>query len=423
MEIIAKIAKFNFWDGEVPEPGILRKIYLGRISDFMGNKLVKVLSGQRRAGKSYLLRQIIRQLIESGVNPHNILYVNKEYTDFDFLESYEDLESLLKNYKNNFKPKGKIFLFIDEIQEVKSWEYFVNSCSQDFREDYEVFITGSNSQMLSGELASLLSGRYVEFMIQPYSFIEYCDAKNLNPTRTSYLNYLQEGGLPELFHLPNQETKRHYVSAIKDTVLLKDIIQRYNIKDARLLEDLFIFLVNNASNLISFTSIVKYFAGKNRKTNYETVANYIRYMEETFLVHRVDRYSIKGKDTLSGSYKFYINDLAFKNYLYPGFEFGEGYRLENLVYLQLLFSAYKVYTGAMRHKEIDFVAQKSERIIYVQCAYLLADPKTIEREYSALESIPDNYEKFVVSMDEIPIPSREGIQHVQAWRLDEILSI
>lgn len=421
MENIASISRYNFWDGSLPDPGILRRTYLERISGFIGNRLVKVLTGQRRAGKSYLQRQIILQLIDSGVSPKNILYINKEFTDFDFLESYKDLDLLLKSYESHFGPKGKVFLFIDEVQGIDSWEYFVNSYSQDFTGDYEIFITGSNSGLLSGELASLLSGRYIEFFIQPYSYQEFCDANKLNNSRNSYLQFLQDGGLPELFHLPDDETKRHYVSAIKDTVLLKDIIQRHNIKDAKLLEDLFVFLVNNASNLISFTSIVKYFAAKNRKTNYETVANYIRYMEDTFLVHRVDRYHIKGKETLSGAYKFYINDLAFKNYLYPGFQYGNGYRLENLVYLQLVFSGYKVYTGAMRNREVDFVARKADRIIYLQSSYLLNDEKTVEREYSALAAIPDNYEKFVVSMDEIPLSSKEGIKHIQAWRLEEIL--
>lgn len=420
-ENIAKISKFNFWDGNIPATGIPRKTYLQRISGFIGNKLIKVMTGQRRAGKSYLLRQIIFQLFESGVNPQNILYINKEYTEFDFLESYIDLEVLLNEYKKTLNPRGKIFLFIDEIQRIGSWEHFVNSLSQNFREEYEIFITGSNSHLFSGELASLLSGRYVEFMIQPYNFYEFCAAQNLETGRSAYLKFLQAGGLPELFHLPDNETRRHYVSAIKDTVLLKDIIQRYNIKDARLLEDLFIFIVNNASNLISFTGIVKYFAGKNRKTNYETVSNYISYIEDTFLVHKVDRYHIKGKETLAGAYKYYLNDLAFKNYLYPGFEYGQGYKLENLVYLQLLFSGYTVYAGAMRNKEVDFVGKKGDRIIYIQSAFTLADPDTAGREYSALNAIPDNYEKYVVSMDEIPIPSKEGIRHIQAWKLAGLL--
>ncbi|MCD6346571.1 MAG: ATP-binding protein [Bacteroidales bacterium] len=420
-EIIASIAKYNFWDGLSPESGIIRKKYLSGISEYIGNNLVKVLVGQRRAGKSYLLRQIISKLLSSGVNQHNILYINKEFTEFDFLVSYTDLDKLLKEYIKTLKPTGKIYLFIDEIQDIKEWERFVNSCSQNFIEDYEIFITGSNSDLLSGELATLLSGRYLEFHIQPFNYLEFNVAKQIKASRSSFIKYLQSGGLPELIHLPNEETKQHYVSAVKDTVLLKDIIQRYKIKDAKLLEDLFAFLVNNASNLISISNIVNYFAGKNRKTNYETVANYIRYMEGTYLIHKAERYNIKGKEILSGNCKYYINDLAFKNYLYPGFEYGQGYKLENAIFLQLLFSGYTVYAGALRNKEIDFVARKGKRTIYLQSTYLLADPKTIQREYSALEAISDNYEKYVVSMDEIQFESKEGIGHIQAWQLDSIL--
>ncbi|MCX6225014.1 MAG: ATP-binding protein [Bacteroidia bacterium] len=420
-ENIARIAIYNFWEGVFPELGIIRSTYIDRISEFIGNKLIKVIAGQRRAGKSYLLRQTISKLLETGIHPHNILYINKEYTDFDFLTTYTNLDELVAEYKSSLQPVGKIFLFMDEVQDIEGWERFVSSCSQSYIEDYEVFITGSNSQLLAGELSSLLSGRYIQFNVQPFNYQEFLLAKQLEPSRSSYLEYLQTGGLPELFHLPNDETKRHYISAIKDTVLLKDIIQRYNIKDARLLEDLFIFLVNNASNLISVTSIVNYFAGKKRKTNYETVANYIQYMENTFLVHKVNRFNIKGKETLSGTYKYYINDLSFKNYLYPGFDYGLGYKLENAIYLQLLFSGYTLYIGTLRNKEVDFVAQKANRTVYLQCTFALTDPATINREYATLKAIPDNFEKYVVSMDDVRMESNEGIGHIQAWRLGEIL--
>ena len=166
---------------------------------------------------------------------------------------------------------------------------------------------------------------------------------------------------------------------------------------------------------------MNYFAGKKRKTNYETVANYIQYMENTFLVHKVDRFNIRGKETLSGTYKYYMNDLSFKNYLYPGFEYGIGYKLENAVYLQLLFSGYTIHIGTLRNKEVDFVAQKVNRTVYFQCAYVLTDPATIDREYAPLKAIADNFEKYVVSMDDIRLESNEGIGHIQAWRLVEVL--
>lgn len=419
-EYFVTLEKYNFWNVHVPELGFPRKDYTNKIVDYTGNKLVKVLVGQRRAGKSYILRQIANRLIESGVNSQNIFYINKEFTEFDFLTDYKDLEALLKQYKERLKPVGKVWLFIDEIQNISGWEHFVNSHSQDFVESYEIFISGSNSKMLSGELATLLSGRYVEFEIFPFSFIEYTGIAKKEPVKQSYIDYMESGALPELFVLPNDETKRNYISAIKDTVLLRDIIQRHNIKDPKLLEDLFIYLINNASNLVSITNMVNYFKSRGRKTTYDTVSNYMGYIEDTFLVHRSERYDIRGKETISGNCKYYINDLSFKNYLYPGFSYGLGYKLENLVYLELRRAGYEVYVGTMRDKEVDFVAKKGDRLIYVQSAYLLVDEQTIRREYAPLEAIHDHYEKVVVSLDEVSLPSNNGIRHLQAWRLGEL---
>lgn len=421
-EYFKALEKYNFWNGNVPALGFLRKSYTDKIFDYTGNKLVKVLFGQRRAGKSYILRQLANQLIEGGVNPKNIVYINKEFADFDFISDYKDIDSLLKYHKKQLNPKGKIWLFIDEIQNVNGWERLVNSYSQDYVDIYEIFISGSNSKMLSGELATLLSGRYVEFEILPFSFTEYTGITKKVPVKQSYIDYIESGALPELFMLPNEETKRNYISAIKDTVLLRDIIQRHNIKDPKLLEDLFIYLVNNASNLISIMNIVNYFKSSGRKSTYDTVSNYIRYIEDTFLIHRAERYDIRGKETISGNCKYYINDLSFKNYLYQGFGYGVGYKLENIIYLELRRSGYEVYVGAMRDKEVDFVAKKGDRLIYLQVAYILSDEQTILREYASLEAIQDNYEKFVVSLDDIPLPSNKGIRHVQAWKLSDIIN-
>jgi len=185
------------------------------------------------------------------------------------------------------KPKGKFYLFIDEIQMIKGWEHFVNSHSQDFSEPCEIFITGSNSEMLSGELATLLSGRYVKFEIFPFSYAEYLGITKKQKSRPSYAEYMESGALPELFVLPNEETRRNYISALKDTILLRDIIWHYTIKDAKLLEDVFIYLVNNASNLISITNILNYFGSRKRKTSYDTLSNYISYLEQFFLIHKV----------------------------------------------------------------------------------------------------------------------------------------
>jgi uncharacterized protein len=420
-ENFTALMKYNFWEGNVPELGYYRKDYTDKIFDYTGSKLVKVLVGQRRTGKSYILRQIAHRLIEGGVNPRNIFYINKEFTDFDFIIDYKELEVLLKLYREKLKPEGKVWLFIDEVQNISGWEHFVNSHSQNFVDSYEIFISGSNSKMLSMELATLLSGRYVNFEVFPFSYAEYTGITRIVLKKQSYIDYMESGALPELFVLPNDQTKRNYISAIKDTVLLRDIIQRHSIKDPKLLEDIFIYLVNNASNLISITNIANYFKSNGRKTTYDTVANYIGYIEDTFLIHKVERYDIRGKETISGNCKYYINDLSFKNYLYPGFSYGVGYKLENLVYLELRRAGYEVYVGAMRDKEVDFVAKKGDRLIYIQSTYLLVDEQTTQREYAPLEAISDNYEKAVVSLDDISLPSNKGIRHIQAWKLHEIL--
>jgi uncharacterized protein len=421
IDFFTSIGRFNFWSGNQVEIGYLRDYYCNKVAFFTGNRLVKVLVGQRRVGKSYILRQIAHKLIQNGVDPVNILYINKEYSEFDRLVNYEDLNQLINFHREQLKPQGRIYLFVDEIQNIDEWEKSVNAWSQDFTRDYEIFISGSNSKLLSGELATLLSGRYVQFLILPFSFTEYCGVHNLQKNKSSYIDYLQAGGLPELMHLPNDETKRHYVSAIKDTVLLRDIIQRNNIKDTKLLEDLFIYLVNNASNLLSVSNIIHFFESKKRKTNYETLSNYLRFIEEVFLVHRAERFNIKGKETIAGNCKYYINDLAFSNYLFTGFGYGIGYKLENLIYLELIRKGYVVYVGVLRDKEIDFVAKLGERTIYIQSAYILADKEIIRREYASLEAISDNFEKYVVSLDEVQLPTNEGIRHIQAWNLSDVI--
>lgn len=420
-ENFKSLKKYNFWNGNVPQLGFLREHYTKNIFNYINNKLIKVLVGQRRSGKSYILRQIAHQLITTGVNPKNIFYINKEFIDFDFVGNYKDLEQLVKLYKIQLKPKGKIYLFIDEIQNISEWERFVNSYSQDFSESYELFISGSNSKMLSGELATLLSGRYVTFEVFPFSFEEYTGVTNSEINKQSYISYMESGGLPELFVLPNEDTKRNYVTSVKDTVLLRDIIQRYSIKDPKLLEDLFIYLVNNASNLLSVNNIVNYMKSSGRKTTYDTVSNYIGYIEDTFLIHKAERYDIRGKETISGNSKYYSNDLAYKNYLYSGFGYGIGYQLENLIYLELKRAGYEVFVGAMPNKEVDFVAKKADKVIYLQSAYLLIDEETIQREYSSLEAIKDNYEKNVVSLDDVQFPQNKGIKHIQAWNLHKVL--
>lgn len=416
------LKKYNFWDNKDIPVGYLRTEYSDKIYSYSGkNRLIKVLVGQRRVGKSYIMRQLASKFIAQGVNTNNICFINCELSAFNFIQSHKDLDELLSIYRQKLNIKGRVYLFLDEVQNIKEWERSINSYSQDYVDEYEVFISGSNSKMLSNELATLLSGRYISFNILPFSFTEYIGISNKENNKQSYEEYMSSGGLPELFGLAEPELKRNYISSIKDTVLLRDIIQRYTIRDPKLLESIFVYLVNNASNLLSIKNVTNYLKSSGRKTTYDTVSSYIGYIEDTHLVHRAEKYNIKGKETIAGNCKYYVNDLSFNNYLYQGFGYGDGYKLENLVYLELLRHGFDVYVGNIKNKEVDFVAIKGDRTIYFQVTLMLIDQQTIEREYSALEAIEDNYEKFVVSLDSTQQFSREGIRHIQAWNLKDIL--
>ena len=427
-ERLERIKKYNLWGGNTLPAGMKRTYYTDKIEQYIGSKLIKVLVGQRRSGKSFVLRQIMNGLIEKGVSAKNLFFISKEFIEFYFVEDYLALEDLFQCYLREFQPEGKIYLFIDEVQNVKGWERFVNSHSQDFTSDVEIFISGSNSRMLSSELATLLSGRYVEFPIYPFRYNEYVSMMQRVEGRQSYVEYLKSGGLPGMFELLSEESKVQYVSSVKDTIMLRDIIQRKQndanspaVRDAKLLDDIFVYLISNASNPISIQNIVKYFKGRQRKVAYETVSNYVAYIAETFLVHPVMQYNIKGKSVSETPFKYYSNDLSFKNYLYPGIAYGMGYLLENAVYLELLRHGFLVYEGAGRDKEVDFVAIKGDRRIYIQCAYMIEEDDTRKREYASLLEIADNYEKWVVTLDEIQYPIYEGVKHVQAWLLNELL--
>jgi hypothetical protein len=412
---------YNLWGENTPDVGFLRTDYTKKLEKLTGNRLVKVLIGQRRVGKSYILRQLAVKLTEQGVAPQNIFMLSKEIEDFDFVNTNKDLDELFHLYLKEIEPKGKVYIFLDEVQNIKKWESFVNSYSQDYMHEYELFITGSNSKMLSGELATLLSGRYVEIEVYPFSYDEYLGFYHKETGRSAYAEYIHTSGLPELYKLQDEELRRYYVRSLKDTIMLRDIVTRNKVRDVSLLEDLFVYTINNASNLMSITSIVDYMKHQGRKVSYDTAVTYLGYIEDAFLVYHINRYNIRGKATIGGNAKYYANDLAFRNYLYRGFGYGEGYLLENAVYMELRQQGYDCYVGYTDEKEVDFVAIKGDRRVYVQVAYSIGEEPTARREYSSLEAINDSYEKYVVTMDEFTLPINNGIKNIQAWNLGSVL--
>ena len=419
VEIYNSLEQSNYWHNEPIKAGLIREDYLQSLILHSDNTLIKVLVGQRRVGKSYLLRQLIYHLLYTkNVPPLNIIYFNKESLGLDSIKTAQDLQALITYHEEKHKLKGKIYLLLDEIQEVFEWEKLANSYAQDPKKDYELYLTGSNSHMLSGELATYLSGRYVQFEIQPFSYSEYLKITEKTPNRQSFVEYLQNGSLPELFSLADPEAQRHYVEALYDTIILKDIVSRYKIKDIYLLEHIFKYLADNIGHLFSINKVVDYLKSQRIKTNFETVSNYITYLSRTFLVHEADRYDIKGKVILANPQKYYLNDLSFKNYYSSSFDSGLGCHLENAVYLHYKRAGYKLYVGKIGEQEVDFIAEKGNNKKYIQVTFTLDSETVINREFGALEKISDAYEKLVISLDDYSLGNRNGIRHLQAWELE-----
>ena len=390
---------------------IKREIYMQRIRPFMNTDLIKVFTGIRRAGKSVMLELVKNELKESGISEENFLCINFE----QFSNSqYLDVQSLYKKITDFQKnTKGKIYLFFDEIQEVTGWEKCINSCRIDF--DCDIYITGSNAKLLSGELATYLAGRYVEFVIYPFSFAEFFEMnliKNPNADKaTCFMQFLKTGGMPFLSNFPDDDSaKSQYLIDIYNSVVLKDVVKRNNIRDVDTLERIVAYAFSNIGHIFSATSLSKYFKSENRKISHDTILNYLKFCSDAFLFYKINRYDLEGKKIVTVNEKYYCADHGLREAL-----FGKNIQnidqvLENIVCLELLRRNYKVYVGKKGDLEIDFIAEKQGKKIYVQVAYLLSNEETIKREFSVYNSVKDSYPKYVVSMDELDF-SQNGIIH------------
>lgn len=414
--MIEILKKYNFWDNTTIKFGFLRKHYVNSLSKYLDNSLVKVILGQRRVGKSYFLRMIIDHLInERKVSPENILYLNKDIHELDFINNSKELLKAIEEYKNNLRPEGRVYIFLDEVQEIKNWEKAANSLSQNYKNDYELFISGSNANLLSAELSTYLSGRYVGFEVFPFNYNEFLGINNAEKGRGSFAEYLQSGGIPESYFLADQELKINYYSSLRDSIVLRDIVHRHRVRDVYLLEKLIDFIIDSIGSYFSVNSVVNYLKSSGYKTNGETVGSYLQFLKDAYFIHSSARFDIRGKKILSGERKYYLNDLGFKYFLSSSFDFAIGKYLENAVFLHLKRHGYSVYTGKIKGREIDFIAEKERIRKYIQVVYLLTDESVIEREFRNLELINDNFEKIVISMDDIHFGNRNGIAHVNAW--------
>ena len=390
---------------------IPRERYIEKIRPFIGKDLIKVFTGIRRSGKSVMLELIKYELLDSGVKSKNIISFNFELISNSRLRTaealHEELTKLIKPLKN------KVYLFFDEIQEVENWEKCINSCRLEI--DCDIYITGSNAKLLSGELATYLAGRYVEFIIYPFSFEEYIKAKSINNSKTDtvkeFQNYLKTGGMPFLTNLQNNiEASDIYLQDLYSSVILKDVIKRNNIRDVDLMERVINYVFSNIGHTFSSTSISKYFKSENRKVSHDTILNYIKACSDAYLLYKISREEISTKKILSINEKYYIVDQGILNAVYNQKNKNIDQILENIVCLELLRRSYKVTVGKVGTKEIDFIAEKDGERIYIQVAYLLASQEVINREFGVYKQIEDNYPKYVLSLDEFNM-SRNGIKH------------
>ena len=387
---------------------IIRETYLKKIKPYIDKPIIKIIIGMRRVGKSYFIRQIIDFLINSGVDKNQILYINKELIEFDSIRTYQDLHRFVTDFF--LKIDKHRYLFIDEIQEIDKWEKTVNSFFAE--EKYDIYITGSNSSLLSSELSTQISGRYVPVNVYTLTFKEFLKFRGnkISDYRDEFSNYLKFGGFP-LIHSFNfdEEITYQYINSLYNTIILKDVVSRYNIRNVRLFQDIVKFIFSNLGYIFSSNSISKYLKNQKKHISVDTIQNYLLFLESSFMIHKVQRYDIRGKKILELHEKYYLGDIALKNALL-------GYRdtdlpgiLENIIFLHLKQNNYTVYIGKIDNYEIDFIAEKSGERIYFQVAYLLENKQTREREFRALEKIRDNHPKYILSMDNLPPSNNNGI--------------
>lgn len=389
---------------------ILRKAYLDKIIPLIDKNLIKVLTGVRRAGKTILLQQIQTYLRQNGRDDRQIVYINFESRSNAHLK---DPDALYRHILDAAKASsGKVYIFLDEIQSVSSWEEVVSSLLVDI--DCDIYITSSNSKLLSGELATLIAGRYIQIRIYPFTLSEAKEISLQNGNFVSdndlFLDYLRYGGLPLRFSLEKISVES-YLSDTYDTIVVKDIIQRNKLNDANLLNLILGFLMDNIGNAFSARSIAATLTAGGIKTSVDTVLTYLDYIKNAMIVNCVQRYDIKGKRLLSSAEKYYAVDTGLRNVIKSSDAIDYNKLYENVVFLELVSRGYDVKVGKTDDYEIDFIAYKDNERIYVQVCYLLAAPETIKREFGNLEKIADNYPKYVISGD-IPDFSRNGIKHL-----------
>lgn len=398
-----------------------RPYYLNRIIPFMNSDLIKVLVGQRRVGKSYILLQLIDE-IKSKNKKVNIIYINKEENDYDFIRNYQDL---INYVEQKASKKFKNYLFIDEIQDILNFEKALRHLAA--KKIFDIYCTGSNAKLLSSEIATGLSGRYIEIPVHALSYQEFLQFHSLQSSDEALLKYIRYGGLPFITNLDlRDEVVYGYLQSIYNTIVLKDVVARFNIRNINFLNRLLEYVADNIGSLVSAKRISDFLKSQKTQTTPNKVLDYLSHLCSSFIIREVNRADVKGRKIFEINEKYYWEDLGLRNALvgYKATEIGQ--MLENLVFLHLLRLGFKIHVGQLDDKEIDFVAEKEGQKIYIQVAYLINSQNVKDREFGNLLSIPDNYQKIVVSMDKLMGKDYQGVKHyyiIDFLQNDELLAV
>jgi predicted AAA+ superfamily ATPase len=394
---------------------IERNNYLNLLKAFKDKDLIKVVSGIRRCGKSTLFVLYQEFLKQNGILEEQIININLEDGNYRDIKETNNLYDLVAS---KLIPDKKNYVFLDEVQQVKNFEKACDSLY--IKKNVDLYITGSNAYLLSGELATLLAGRYVEIKMMPLSFNEYISALGNSELQTKYNNYITNSSFPYTLELENKETIKAYLDSIYNSIILKDVVARKNITDISLLDSIIRFIFDNIGSFVSATKIANTATSYNRKASVHTIENYIDALVKSFVLYKVNRYDIKGKQYLNNNPKYYICDVAFKNYLLGDKKIDFGHILENVVYLELIRRGYEVYVGKIGENEIDFIAFGENGKEYYQVAYTAVDENTLKRELTPLNLVNDHNQKFLLTMDILPRTSHNGIKQINVleWLLN-----
>jgi predicted AAA+ superfamily ATPase len=396
---------------------IKREVYLSRIRGFYDSDLIKILVGIRRCGKSVILNQIIDELKEKGCDDKHIIYINFEYIEYEYLKDYIKLNTYIKE---QLTDKKKYYIFLDEIQKVDKFEEVVNSLRASTN-NTSIFITGSNSKLLSQELSTVLSGRYVLFNIFPLSYKEFVELSNKKADdEETFWDYLKWGGLPNRCQFEKENNIKDYLHSVFDSIILRDVVDRLGLKDTMLFDLLLQYIVDTTGREFSAENVIAFLKNEGKSISTETLYIYLDALCKALIIKKIYRYDIHGKAILKTLNKYYMTDLGIAQIKNNDFEINKSFAIENVVYNELLIRGYDVYIGKTKDGEVDFIATKDNKKEYFQVSYLLADEKVIEREFKAFLSIPDNYPKYVISLDKTDF-SKNGIIHknIVKWLLEE----